>query len=85
MTIRKQFPIQLACACTIHRTQGLTMEALAFDPSGINKHGLAYTTLSCTITIDTLFLLEPLTQNHFKVKKSDYRNVTPTINNKLGV
>ena len=34
-TIRKQFPIQLACARTIHRTQGLTLSGLAFDPIGI--------------------------------------------------
>ena len=43
ITIRKQFPIQLACAHTIHRAQGLIMEALAFDPMGIRQHGIAYT------------------------------------------
>ena len=35
ITIRKQFPIQLTCARTIHRSQGLTMETLAFDPTGV--------------------------------------------------
>lgn len=35
ITIRKQFPIQLSCARTIHRTQGLTLDQLAFDPTGV--------------------------------------------------
>ena len=55
MTIRKQFPIQLACARTIHRAQGLTMHGLAFDPLGVHHHGLTYTALSRTTTIDSLF------------------------------
>ena len=44
--MRTQFPIQLACACTIHRAQGLTMEKLAFDPKAVKKHGLVYKALS---------------------------------------
>ena len=31
----QQFPIQLARARTIHRSQGLTLDNVAFDPSGI--------------------------------------------------
>lgn len=31
-SIRQQFPVQVACARTIHRSQGLTMDRLAFDP-----------------------------------------------------
>ncbi len=60
VTIRKQFPIQLACARTIHRTQGLTLNGLAFDPTGVTRHGLVYTTLSRVKTIDSLFLLKQL-------------------------
>jgi len=41
-----QYPIQLAATCTSHRSQGLTLEFLAFDPSGIHHHKLTYTTLS---------------------------------------
>lgn len=33
--VRHQFPILLACARTIHRSQGLTMDRLAFDPSKV--------------------------------------------------
>lgn len=36
--IQQQFPVQLACAWTIHRAQGLTKDTLAFDPKGIRKN-----------------------------------------------
>ena len=68
ITIKKQFLVQVACARTIHRSQGLTMEALAFDPTGIRQHGLTYTALSQTKSVDSLFLLQPLTTKNFKVK-----------------
>jgi hypothetical protein len=35
LKIQKQFPIQLACARTIKRSQGLTLDNVAFDPTGI--------------------------------------------------
>ncbi len=37
---RIQFPIQLTATRTIHRAHGLTLDRLAFDLSGITKHGL---------------------------------------------
>jgi hypothetical protein len=37
---RIQFPIQLIIARTIDQAQGLTLDHLTFDPSGIIKHGL---------------------------------------------
>ncbi len=42
---RIQFPIQLVTTRTIHQTQGLTFDRLAFDPSGVTKHGLTYTAI----------------------------------------
>lgn len=54
--IREQFLVQLACACTIHRSQGLMMDRLAFDPHGIKQHGLVYTTLSRVRNIKSLYL-----------------------------
>jgi hypothetical protein len=37
---RIQFPIQLAAARTIHRSQGLTLNEMVFDPTNVTKHGL---------------------------------------------
>jgi len=69
LKIRKQFPIKLACARTVHRSQGLTLDNVAFQPTGIQIHGLVYTTLSRVKSIDSLYLLSPLTKDNFKVKQ----------------
>lgn len=61
--------MQLACARTIHRTQGLTLEKMAFDPSGISQHGLIYTTLSRVRNINALYILQRLTTKNFNVNK----------------
>ena len=61
--------MQLACAITIHRTQGLTLEKMAFDPSGISQHGLIYTTLSRVRNINALYILQRLTTKNFNVNK----------------
>ena len=71
ITIRKQFPIKLACARTMHRTRGLTLDKLAFDPTGIKKHGLVYTTLSRVKSIESLYLLNELTHKKFHVKQKE--------------
>lgn len=64
---RKQFPIQPASARTIHRSQGLTMAALAFEPKNIRTHGLAYTALSRIKNPENLYLLSPITHAHIRV------------------
>jgi hypothetical protein len=43
---RTQFPIQLVATCTIHRTHGLTLDYLTFDPTNVYKHGLTYISFS---------------------------------------
>jgi hypothetical protein len=47
VNIQKQFQIHLACARTIHKSQGLTLDNVAFNPNGIQKRGLVYTTVPC--------------------------------------
>lgn len=64
---RIQFPIQLAAARTIHRSQGLSLDDVAFNPTNINKHGLTYTALSRVRTKEKLYLLAPLTVSNFRV------------------
>ena len=82
-TVRKQFPIQLACARTIHRAQGLTLDRLAFDPSNIRTHGLVYTTLSRVRSMNSLFLLQKLTQENFHVNKKIAEEMKQLIANGL--
>jgi ATP-dependent exoDNAse (exonuclease V) alpha subunit len=67
--MNSQYPIQLVAASTIHRSQGLTLDLLTFDPSGIHHHGLTYTTLSRVREKENLYLLAPLVEANFKVLK----------------
>jgi exonuclease III len=69
LKIRKQFPIKLASGRTTHRSQGLTLDNVAFDPTGIRIHGLVYTTLSRVRNIESLYLLNALKMDNFKVKQ----------------
>jgi hypothetical protein len=59
--------MQLATKRTIHCAQGLTLDHLAFDLSGVTKHGLIYITLSRIKCKDNLYLLSPLFKNNFHV------------------
>ena len=67
---RVQFPIQLAVARTIHRAQGLSLDDLVFKPCGVNRHGLAYTTLSRIRSKEKLYLLAPLEISNFQIDSS---------------
>ena len=51
---------------TIHCAQGLLLDYLAFDPTGVYKHGLIYTALS-RIKKKNLYLLQPLQMKNFQV------------------
>jgi endonuclease/exonuclease/phosphatase (EEP) superfamily protein YafD len=70
LNIRKQFPIKLSCARTVHKSQGLTLDNVAFQPVGIRIHGLVYTALSHVRSIDSLYLLSSLSKDNFKVKQN---------------
>jgi hypothetical protein len=67
---RMQFPIQLTIGCTIHRTQVLTIDYLAFDLNGIYKHGLTYITFSHIKNKENLYLLQPLQMKNFLIDRS---------------
>ena len=66
---RKQFLVQLACARTIYRSQGLTMNKLAFDPKQIEQHRLFYIALSRVKNIDSLYLITKLHHSNFFVSQ----------------
>jgi hypothetical protein len=69
LIMHTQYPIQLAATCIIHQSQGLTLDFLTFDPSGIHHHELTYTTLSHVRGKKNLYLLTPLVEANFKVDK----------------
>ena len=68
--------IQLACARTFHRAQGLRMKKVVFNPKEIRKHGLLYTALSCVKYIESLYLLSILKEKKIHAyPKGLYSNI----------
>jgi ATP-dependent DNA helicase PIF1 len=67
----KQFPIRLAWALTIHKSQGMTLENVYLDlAAGAFAHGQTYVALSRCRSIKALALARPLRQNDIIVDPS---------------
>lgn len=58
----RQYPVRLAWAITIHKSQGLTFEHAIIDASHSFAHGQTYVALSRCKSLEGMVLSEPLTR-----------------------
>ena len=76
---RTQFTLQSAASKTIHRAQGLSMDTLAFEPTGIRTHGLVYTALLRVRDQASLYILNNL-HNSNKSRRQCFRRTKKAAN-----
>ncbi|WP_077923405.1 helix-turn-helix domain-containing protein [Spirosoma sp. 209] len=65
-----QYPLRLAWAITIHKSQGLTFEKAIIDASSAFAHGQVYVALSRCKTLDGLVLRTPIPSHSIKTEQT---------------
>ena len=71
--VRRQFPLKLAWACTVHKVQGMTVNEIVYDMEGTFASGQAYVALSRATSLKGLYLKNfdaKLVYRHENVHKS---------------
>ena len=67
--------LQIGCkpafACTIHKSQSLTLDSMILDPDGLGawSAGLVYTALSRCTSLEGIGLVKPIAMKHITVSK----------------
>ncbi|MCQ2083412.1 MAG: AAA family ATPase [Bacteroidaceae bacterium] len=85
-----QFPLRLAWAVTVHKSQGLTFDHVVIDVAQAFTYGQVYVALSRCRTLDGIVLISPIrSQNLFAMGRtmSDFCNSFPdeeTVQKSLG-
>ncbi|MBI5897062.1 MAG: helix-turn-helix domain-containing protein, partial [Desulfobacterales bacterium] len=72
----RQYPLKLAWAITIHKSQGLTFDKAVIDAQAAFAHGQVYVALSRCRTLEGMVLSAPLTSNGVKTDLTVKRFVT---------
>ncbi len=78
----KQFPLRLAWALTIHKSQGLTLEKIYVDfGRGTFAHGQAYVALSRCRDLEGLSMARELRERDilFDVSATGYQDIFPSL------
>lgn len=68
-----QFPLKLAWAVTVHKSQGKTFERVVYDCGSTFEAGMAYVALSRCTTLEGITLTQPVERRHIKVNPSVLR------------
>ena len=70
---RKQIPLKMAWALTIHKSQGLTLDRATVDIGSREQQGLTFTAISRVKSIDGLCISPPFYfERYLKMKNSAY-------------
>ncbi len=66
----KQYPLKLAWAITIHKSQGLTFEKAIIDAKAAFAHGQIYVALSRCKTMEGMVLSSPISSRGIEIDKA---------------